>query len=98
MEDQASEPAAGLRGRNESRTESEAAEMLGISQEFLAKLLEKNEIRFHFEGTRRCVNVRDVLAYKTQRDAKRRRILDELTRAEAVEGLYDREPPVEPAG
>jgi hypothetical protein len=27
-----------------------------------------------------------------QRDGKRRRILDHLTRAEAEEGLYDREP------
>jgi hypothetical protein len=28
-----------------------------------------------------------------QRDSKRHRILNDLTRAEAEEGLYDREPP-----
>jgi hypothetical protein len=44
-------------------------------------------------GTHRRLYVRDVLAYKLQRDGKRRRILDDLTRAEAEEGLYDREPP-----
>jgi hypothetical protein len=29
----------------------------------------------------------------TKRDSKRRQVLDELTRAEAEDGLYDLEPP-----
>jgi hypothetical protein len=43
-------------------------------------------------GTHRRLYVRAVLVYKMQRDSNRHRILDELTRAEAEEGLYDREP------
>ena len=67
--------------------------MLGVSRQFLIGQLERNEIPFHLVGTHRRVYARDVLAYKMQRDGKRRRILDELTRAETAEGLYDREPP-----
>ncbi len=74
-------------------TTVEAARMLGVSRQFLIGQLEKAEIPFHMVGTHRRLYVRDVLAYKMQRDGKRRRILDDLTRAEAEEGLYDREPP-----
>ena len=74
-------------------TTVEAARMLGVSRQFLIGQLEKGEMPFHMVGTHRLVYVRDVLAYKMQRDGKRRRILDDLTRAEAEEGLYDREPP-----
>jgi hypothetical protein len=44
-------------------------------------------------GTHRRVYVRDLLTYKARRDAKRHRILDDLTHAEAKDGLYDLEPP-----
>ena len=73
-------------------TTVEAARMLGVSRQFLIGQLEKGEIPFHMVGTHRRIYVRDVLAYKMQRDGKRHRILDDLTRAEAEEGLYDREP------
>jgi len=73
-------------------TTVEAARMLGVSRQFLIGQLEKDEIPFHMVGTHRRVYVRDLLAYKIQRDGKRHRILDDLTRAEAEEGLYDREP------
>jgi excisionase family DNA binding protein len=84
--------------QNEAQlTTVEAARMLGVSRQFLVKQLERNEIPFHLVGTHRRVYVRDLLAYKLQRDGKRRHILDELTRAEAAEGLYDLEPPDEHA-
>lgn len=73
-------------------TTVEAARMLGMSRQFLIGQLEKGDIPFHKVGTHRRLYVRDVLAYKMHRDSTRRRILDELTRAEAEEGLYDREP------
>ncbi|MBI3682802.1 MAG: helix-turn-helix domain-containing protein [Acidobacteria bacterium] len=73
-------------------TTVEAARMLGVSRQFLIKLLERDEIPHHMVGTHRRVYVRDLLAYKAKRDSKRRQILDELTRAEAEDGLYDLEP------
>ena len=80
--------------QNEAQlTTVEAARMLGVSRQFLVKQLEQNQIPFHLVGTHRRVYARDLLAYKMQRDGRRRHILDELTRAEAAEGLYDLEPP-----
>lgn len=74
-------------------TTVEAARMLGVSRQFLIGQLEKGEMPFHMVGTHRRLYVRDVLAYKMQRDIRRHRILNDLTRAEVEDGLYDREPP-----
>jgi excisionase family DNA binding protein len=74
-------------------TTVEGARMLGVSRQFLIKLLERGEIPYHMVGTHRRIYVRDLLAYKAKRDSNRRKILDDLTRAEAEEGLYDLEPP-----
>ena len=74
-------------------TAVEAARTLGVTRQFLIKLLNENEIAYHTVGTRRRVYVRDLLAYKSKRDSKRRQILNDLTRAEAKDGLYELEPP-----
>ena len=80
--------------KNEAQlTSVEGARMLGVSRRFLIKLLERGDIPHHMVGTHRRIYVRDVLAYKVKRDANRRQILDDLTRAEAEDGLYDLEPP-----
>ena len=73
-------------------TTVEASRMLGVSRQFLIKVLERDEIPHHMVGTHRRVYVRDLLAYKAKRDSRRRQILNELTRAEAENGLYDLEP------
>ena len=74
-------------------TTVEGARMLGVSRQFLIKLLERREIPHYMVGTHRRIYVRDLLAYKAKRDANRGEILDNLTRAEAEDGLYDLEPP-----
>jgi len=79
-------------------TTVEAARMLGVSRQFLIKLLERDEIPHLMVGTHRRIYARDLLAYKAKRDSKRRQILDDLTRAEAEEGLYDLEPADDRAG
>ena len=80
--------------RNDAQvTTAEAARMLGVSRQFLIKLLERDDLPHHMVGTHRRVYVRDLLAYKAHRDNRRRKILDELTRAEAADNLYDLEPP-----
>jgi excisionase family DNA binding protein len=74
-------------------TTVEAARMLGVSRQFLIKLLDSGSIPHHLVGTHRRIYARDLLNYKARRDTERRRILDELSRAEAADGLYDLEPP-----
>ena len=75
-----------------------AARMLGVSRQFLIRMLEAGEIPHHMVGTHRRVYVRDLLAYKAKRDSSRRLTLDALTRAEAKDGLYDLDPPDDRAG
>jgi len=80
--------------QNEAQlTTVEAAATLGVSRQFLVNLLERNGIPYHMVGTHRRIYVRDLLAYKANRDSKRRQVLDQLTRAESDDGLYDLEPP-----
>jgi len=66
--------------------------MLGMSRQFFVNLLKKGEIPFIMVGTHRRIYARDVLAYKAKRDAARRKILDDLARAEYDEGVYDMMP------
>src|ERR1035441_7576609 len=53
-------------------TTVEAARMLGVSRQFLVKVLERGGVPHHMVGTHRRVYVRDLLAYKARRDSKRR--------------------------
>ena len=76
-------------------TTVEAARTLGMSRQFLVGLLERDKIPHHMVGTHRRIYLRDVLAYKANRDSKRRQVLDDLTRSEVKDGLYDLEPPVD---
>lgn len=73
-------------------TTTQAAKQLAVSRQFLVQLLDKGEIPSHLVGTHRRVYARDVFAYRAQRDAARRQILDDLARTEMNEGLYDRVP------
>src|SRR5271157_89841 len=54
-------------------TTVEASKLLGMSRQFLVKLLDKGEIPFHKVGTHRRIYARDVLSYKKQRDINRRK-------------------------
>lgn len=73
-------------------TTVEGARLLGVSRQFLIKLLERGDIPHHMVGTHRRIYTRDLLAYRMTRDSARRSILDDLTRSEAADGLYDLEP------
>jgi excisionase family DNA binding protein len=71
-------------------TTVEAAKLLGVSRQFLIDgILEKNLIPFFKTGSHRRIYARDVLAYKLKRDTERLRALDDLSRTEKEQGLYD---------
>jgi excisionase family DNA binding protein len=74
-------------------TTVEAANMLGVSRQFLVKLLESDQIPHHKVGTHRRIYMRDLLRYKAERDGRRRKALDDLVEAEMQDELYDRQPP-----
>ena len=76
-------------------TTVEAANMLGVSRQFLVKLLQSDQIPHHKVGTHRRIYMGDLLKYKAKRDGRRRKILDNLVQAEIEDGLYDRQPPAD---
>ncbi|MGA2376096.1 MAG: excisionase family DNA-binding protein [Candidatus Sulfotelmatobacter sp.] len=80
-----------LQGRHELTT-VEASKILGMSRQFLIRLLEKGEIPFHLVGTHRRLYVRDVMTYKMKRDLTRRETLDELAKQEIAKGDYGKIP------
>ena len=80
-----------LQSRHELTT-VEASKILGMSRQYLIKVLEKGEIPFHLVGTHRRLYVRDVMTYKMKRDLMRRETLDELAKREIKRGDYDKIP------
>ena len=80
-----------LQNRHELTT-VEASKILGMSRQFLIRLLEKGEIPFHMVGTHRRLYVRDVMTYKMKRDLTRRETLDDLAKREIKRGDYDKIP------
>jgi excisionase family DNA binding protein len=83
--------------QNQARlTTAEAANMLGISRQFLVNLLEAGEIAHHKVGTHRRIYVQDVMKYKAKRDDRRKKTLRELVAAEVADGIYEKVPPLDP--
>jgi excisionase family DNA binding protein len=76
-------------------TTIEAAAMIGVSRQFLVNLLEKHEIPYHLVGTHRRIYAQDLLQYKAKRDENRKKVISDLAKAEADEGLYGRNPSVD---
>ena len=70
-------------------TTQQAADLLNVSRPYLVRLLEKEQLPFHKVGRHRRVRLDDLLAYKEQRDSKRRRLLKDMTREAQEAGLYN---------
>jgi excisionase family DNA binding protein len=67
----------------------DAAEILGVSRQYLVRLIDRGEISAEKVGTHRRLHANDVEAFKTARDAKRLAALDRLTAISEDLGGHD---------
>ena len=70
---------------------AEAAEILNMSPSYLVELLDQGKITYTTIGSTKHMKIRDILNYKSHRDATRRKGLNELTSFLQEEGFYAEE-------
>ena len=74
----ASGQAVMLLSENEEFTTQAAANHLGMSRPHLIKLLDRDEIAFHYVGTHRRIYLKNLKEFEVKRDRGRRQSLDTL--------------------
>jgi excisionase family DNA binding protein len=70
-------------------TTQEAADLINVSRPFLIKQLEEDIIPYHKVGKHRRIRFTDLMEYKTNIDAARSKVLDELVEESQKLGFYD---------
>ena len=73
----------------EELTTQKAADILGVSRQFLVRLLDEGKIQFHRTGTHRRLYLKDVLEYRHDRDAQRQRGIRAIAQTAVDSGDYD---------
>lgn len=73
----------------EELTTKAASNMLGMSRQYLVRLLEEGKIPFHRTGTHRRIYLKDVLDYQKKRDLERHESVKKMAQKEMQEGTYD---------
>ncbi|MCB8932672.1 MAG: excisionase family DNA-binding protein [Chthonomonadaceae bacterium] len=87
-----------LMHENEAFTTQAAANFLGVSRQYLVRLLEDGKIPFHHAGTHRRVFFKDLVRFQHDRSIARRAKLDSMTDELVEAGVYDRHVPLEREG
>jgi excisionase family DNA binding protein len=73
----------------EELTTKAASNFLGVSRQYLVRLLDEGKIQFHRTGTHRRIYLKDVLEFRKKRDSERHQSIKDLARKELSEGTYD---------
>lgn len=74
---------------NRELSTNQAADLLDVSRPHLIKLIEEGKIPCHMVGSHRRVRLKDLMAYKRERDAERREILSQITQFSQDAGFYE---------
>ena len=68
---------------------TEAGDLLGVSRQYLTRLIDKGQIPCDRTGRHRRLKLSDVLEYKRRRDDARGAFIDDFTAESAEAGFYD---------
>jgi excisionase family DNA binding protein len=72
----------------EELTTQKTADLLGVSRQFLVRLLDDGKIDYHRTGTHRRIYLKDVLDYKKRRDVQRQKGIREIAQSALDAGDY----------
>ncbi|HZZ66334.1 MAG TPA: helix-turn-helix domain-containing protein [Candidatus Baltobacteraceae bacterium] len=68
---------------------TEAGDLLGVSRQYLTRLIDDGQLACEFTGRHRRVRLRDLLDFRDRRDAARMEALNAMTAGAAAAGEYD---------
>jgi excisionase family DNA binding protein len=89
VDDLADGKAVSLTSAAQEMTTQEAASFLGVSRQFLVRLLDEGKIVFHRVGTHRRVYLQDLISFRKARDRRRHDAVKQMARAAVKDGVYD---------
>lgn len=81
----------GIVGMVDELSTQEAADLLNVSRQYVVRLMDEGRLRHHTVGAHRRAFARDVLAFKRDRDKKRRGALRRIVSLSEAAGGYDAE-------
>jgi excisionase family DNA binding protein len=81
--------AVSLTSAAQELSSQEAASFLGVSRQFLVRLLDEGKIHFHRAGTHRRVYLQDLISFRKERDQHRHQAVEQMARDAVADGVYD---------
>jgi excisionase family DNA binding protein len=79
---------------DELLTTGEAAELLNVSRPYVVRLITEGKLAFEMCGAHRRIRYQDVMAYRSERDGRRRASLERMAALWAdADGSYTEAPP-----
>ena len=70
-------------------TTQEATSFLGVSRQFVVRLLDEGKISFHRVGTHRRIYLQDLISFRKERDVRRHHAIEQMAREAVKDGVYD---------
>jgi excisionase family DNA binding protein len=89
IQDLANGKAISLTSAAQEMTTQEGANFLGVSRQFLVRLLDDGKIPFHRVGTHRRVYLQDMISFRKERDRHRHVAIQKLAQEAVANGVYD---------
>jgi excisionase family DNA binding protein len=89
VNDLADGKAVSLTSDAQEMTTQHAANFLGVSRQFLVRILDEGKIPFHRAGTHRRVYLRDLISFRKERDRRRHEAIETMARDAVKDGVYD---------